>query len=33
MVAIAQRAKDAVATRFCMAAAWRRPKERDLDQV
>lgn len=33
VVAVAQRAKDAGATRFCMAAAWRSPKERDLDQV
>lgn len=33
VVATAQRAKDAGATRFCMAAAWRGPKERDLDQV
>ncbi|MBK3660988.1 biotin synthase BioB [Bradyrhizobium diazoefficiens] len=33
VVATAQRAKDAGATRFCMAAAWRSPKDRDLDQV
>ncbi|TYL92616.1 biotin synthase BioB [Bradyrhizobium rifense] len=33
VVAIAQCAKDAGATRFCMAAAWRSPKDRDLDQV
>ncbi|WP_376707481.1 biotin synthase BioB [Bradyrhizobium canariense] len=33
VVAIAQSAKDAGATRFCMAAAWRSPKDRDLDQV
>jgi biotin synthase len=33
VVATAQRAKDAGATRFCMAAAWRSPKGRDLDQV
>ncbi|WP_375777671.1 biotin synthase BioB [Bradyrhizobium sp. ma5] len=33
VVAVAQRAKDAGATRFCMAAAWRSPKDRDLDQV
>ncbi|MDH2348319.1 biotin synthase BioB [Bradyrhizobium sp. SSUT77] len=33
VVAAAQRAKDAGATRFCMAAAWRSPKDRDLDQV
>ena len=29
----AQKAKDAGATRFCMGAAWREPKERDLDNV
>ncbi|MBT1516751.1 biotin synthase BioB [Bradyrhizobium sp. SRL28] len=33
VVATAQRAKDAGATRFCMAAAWRGPKDRDLDQI
>lgn len=33
VVATAQRAKDAGATRFCMAAAWRGPKNRDLDRV
>ncbi|SJZ34444.1 biotin synthase [Enhydrobacter aerosaccus] len=33
VVATAQRAKDAGATRFCMAAAWRSPKERDLERV
>ncbi|KJC40886.1 biotin synthase [Bradyrhizobium sp. LTSP885] len=33
VVATAQRAKDAGAERFCMAAAWRNPKDRDLDQV
>ncbi|MGY4363093.1 biotin synthase [Bradyrhizobium sp. i1.3.1] len=33
VVAIAQCAKDAGATRFCMAAAWRSPKDRHLDQV
>ena len=33
VVATAQRARDAGATRFCMAAAWRNPKERDLDEV
>ncbi|WP_439360446.1 biotin synthase BioB [Bradyrhizobium sp. DASA03007] len=33
VVAAAQRARDAGATRFCMAAAWRSPKDRDLDQV
>jgi biotin synthase len=29
----AQRAKDAGATRFCMGAAWRAPKERDIEKV
>src|SRR5438270_11118954 len=29
----AQRAKDAGATRFCMGAAWRGPKARDLQPV
>ena len=29
----AARAKAAGATRFCMGAAWREPKDRDLDQV
>lgn len=33
VVAAAQRAKDAGATRFCMAAAWRGPKDRELDRV
>ena len=33
VVATAQRAKDAGATRFCMAAAWRNPKDHDLDEV
>ncbi|MCK1606801.1 biotin synthase BioB [Bradyrhizobium sp. 166] len=33
VVASAQRAKDAGASRFCMAAGWRSPKDRDLDQV
>ncbi|MDA9448323.1 biotin synthase BioB [Bradyrhizobium sp. CCBAU 21360] len=33
VVAAANRAKDAGATRFCMAAAWRSPKDRDLDRV
>lgn len=33
VLATALRAKDAGATRFCMAAAWRSPKDRDLDQV
>ena len=29
----AQRAKQAGATRFCMGAAWRAPKDRDVDAV
>ena len=29
----ARRAKDAGAKRFCMGAAWRAPKDRDLDEV
>src|SRR5207248_341294 len=31
--AAAQRAKDAGATRFCMGAAWRAPKDRDIEKV
>ncbi|MGY3560327.1 biotin synthase [Bradyrhizobium sp. USDA 4463] len=33
VVATAQCAKDAGATRFCMAAAWRTPKDSDVDSV
>ncbi len=33
VLAAAQRARDAGATRFCMGAAWRSPKDRDIDQV
>ena len=33
VVARAQAAKDAGASRFCMAAAWRNPKDKDLDRV
>jgi biotin synthase len=33
VVEAATRAKEAGASRFCMAAAWRNPKERDLDHV
>jgi biotin synthase len=33
VVATAQRARDAGAERFCMAAAWRNPKDKDLDKV
>ncbi|MCK1517553.1 biotin synthase BioB [Bradyrhizobium sp. 190] len=33
VVAAAERAKDAGARRFCLAAAWRSPKDRDLDQI
>ena len=29
----AQRAKDSGATRFCMGAAWRSPKDRDIEKV
>jgi biotin synthase len=33
VLAEAQSAKDAGASRFCMGAAWREPKDRDMDQV
>jgi biotin synthase len=33
VVADAKRARDAGATRFCMGAAWRSPKDKDLDTV
>ncbi len=33
VLAAARAARDAGASRFCMGAAWRSPKERDLDQV
>ncbi|WP_372528064.1 biotin synthase BioB [Piscinibacter sp.] len=33
VLAAAQRAKDAGATRFCMGAAWRGPKDRDIPRV
>ena len=33
VIAEARAAKSAGASRFCMGAAWREPKERDLDQV
>ena len=33
VVANARRARDAGASRFCMAAAWRNPRDRDLDEV
>ena len=33
VIAAAQAAKDSGATRFCMGAAWRSPKDRDLDAV
>jgi len=33
VVETAQRAKEAGAGRFCMAAAWRNPKDKDLDRV
>ena len=31
VLAEAQKAKDAGATRYCMGAAWRSPKGRDMD--
>ena len=33
VVAQAQKAKEKGATRFCMGAAWRQPKQRDLEKV
>ncbi len=33
VVAAARTARDAGATRFCMGAAWRQPKEKDLERV
>jgi biotin synthase len=33
VVRAAQAAKDAGATRFCMGAAWRAPKDRDIEKV
>lgn len=33
VISAAQKAKDAGATRFCMGAAWRSPKERDMEKV
>ncbi len=33
VVAAAQAARDSGATRFCMGAAWRSPKDRDIDAV
>ncbi len=33
VIAAAQAAKDKGATRFCMGAAWRGPKDKDLDRV
>jgi biotin synthase len=33
VVAEARRARDAGATRYCMGAAWRGPKDRDMDAV
>jgi biotin synthase len=33
VIEAATRAREAGASRFCMAAAWRNPKERDLDRV
>jgi biotin synthase len=33
VIAAAKRAKEAGASRYCMGAAWRSPKDRDLDKV
>ncbi|AZO32285.1 biotin synthase BioB [Mesorhizobium sp. M1B.F.Ca.ET.045.04.1.1] len=33
VIAEARKARDAGATRYCMGAAWRNPKERDMDAV
>src|SRR5476651_1345647 len=33
VVAEARKARDAGATRYCMGAAWRSPKDRDMDAV
>lgn len=33
VIAEARKARDAGATRYCMGAAWRSPKERDMEQV
>lgn len=33
VIATARRAKESGANRFCMAAAWRNPKDKDLDKV
>jgi biotin synthase len=33
VIETARRARDAGASRFCMAAAWRNPKDKDLDRV
>src|SRR5260370_36374522 len=33
VVETARRARDAGVSRFCMAAAWRNPKDKDLDRV
>src|SRR6202790_4179365 len=33
VVAEAQKARDAGATRYCMGAAWRNPKSRDMDAI
>ena len=33
VLAEARKAKEAGATRYCMGAAWRNPKDRDMDQV
>ncbi|MFN3628373.1 MAG: radical SAM protein, partial [Parvibaculum sp.] len=33
VIAEAEKARDAGATRYCMGAAWRSPKERDMDAI
>src|SRR6187397_3657114 len=33
VIAEAKRAKESGASRFCMGAAWREPKDRDLDAI
>ena len=33
VIAEARKARDAGATRYCMGAAWRNPKPRDMDAV
>jgi len=33
VLAEARKAKEGGASRYCMGAAWREPKERDMDQI